>query len=269
MSNDQKIGDQDPVELLANRVVVITGGAGLIGRQFSAAVVQSGGLVVVADIDIDAANQVANEITAKLPGRAEAAQLDIADIISIRRLIDDIRSRHGRIDALVNNAYPRNSGYGRKLEDVSYADFCENVSLNLGGLFLTSQQFALDFQKQGFGNIINIASIYGVVAPRFEIYDGTHMTMPVEYAAIKSAVIHLTKYYAKYFQGSNLRVNCISPGGIKDGQPESFLVRYKSYALNKGMLDAQDLTGVLLFLLSDMSMYVNGQNFVVDDGYSL
>lgn len=269
MSNDLKVEQQQPAALLASRVVVITGGAGLIGHQFSNAVAHNGGLVVVADIDVDAAKRVVDEIAANHPCRAEAAQLDITDVTSIRRLIGDIRGRHGRIDALVNNAYPRNARYGRKLEDVTYADFCENISLNLGGLFLTSQQFSVEFQKQGFGNIINIASIYGVVAPRFEIYEGTSMTMPVEYAAIKSAVIHLTKYFATYFRGSNLRVNSISPGGIKDGQPESFLARYKGHALNKGMLDVRDVSGALLFLLSDMSTYMNGQNLVVDDGWSI
>jgi len=224
---------------------------------------------VIADIDYHSAKRAVDEIMASYPNQAEAAQLDITDTASIHRLIENIRSRHGRIDALVNNAYPHNVRYGQKLEDVTFTDFCENISLNLGGLFLTSQQFALDFRKQGFGTIINIASIYGVVAPRFDIYENTQMTMPVEYAAIKSAVIHLTKYFATYFKGSNLRVNCISPGGVKDRQPESFLARYKGYTLSKGMLDVRDLSGTLLYLLSDMSSYVNGQNFVVDDGFTL
>jgi len=92
---------------------------------------------------------------------------------------------------------------------------------------------------------------------------------PVEYAAIKSAIVHLTKYMAQYFKGSNIRVNCISPGGILDGQPDEFLVRYKRLAATKGMLDPKDLQGTLLFLLSDMSEYINGQNIVVDDGWTL
>jgi NAD(P)-dependent dehydrogenase (short-subunit alcohol dehydrogenase family) len=154
-------------------------------------------------------------------------------------------------------------------EDVEYSDFCENLGLNLGGLFLTSQQFAKHFQKQGHGNIINIASVYGVIAPKFEIYANTTMTMPVEYAAIKSGVIHLTAYMAKLFKGQQIRVNCISPGGILDQQPRSFLDAYKANSLNKGMLDASDLTGTLVFLLSDNSQYINGQNIVVDDGFVL
>ena len=141
--------------------------------------------------------------------------------------------------------------------------------MNLGGYFLTSQQFATYFEKQGCGNIINLASIYGVIAPRFEIYDNTPMTMPVEYAAIKSGLIHLTKYMAKYFKRKNIRVNTISLGGIEDKQPEPFLKAYKEFCLNKGMLNAKDISGTVLYLLSDLSEFVNGQNIVVDDGFTL
>lgn len=256
--------------MLKDQVIVVTGGCGLIGREFVSAILKNGGRSVIADVEITRGELLCSELSSLYGAdRVSFRQMDICSKESLLDTILLVSEQFGRIDALVNNAYPRNKNYGRKLEEVTYSDFCENTSLNLGGLFLTSQQFALHFKKQGFGNIINIASIYGVVAPRFEIYENTHMTMPVEYAAIKSAVVHLTKYFAKYFKGSNLRVNCISPGGVKDGQPESFLEHYKHYALTKGMLDIQDLSGVLLFLLSGMSLYINGQNIVVDDGWSL
>ena len=100
-------------------------------------------------------------------------------------------------------------------------------------------------------------------------YKNTSMTTPVEYAAIKSGLIHLTKYMAKYFKGMNIKVNALSPGGILDSQPEPFLSKYKEQCLNKGMLDKSDMNGTLVYLLSDMSKYVNGQNIVVDDGFSL
>ena len=180
-----------------------------------------------------------------------------------------LHDRYKRIDALVNNAYPRNKNYGRHFFDVEYSDFIENLGLNLGGYFAASQQFARYFKEQGYGNIINICSIYGVVAPKFEIYNNTTMTMPVEYAAIKSGLIHLTKYMAKYFKGMNIKVNALSPGGIFDNQPEPFLEKYKDQCLNKGMLNNSDLKGTLVYLLSDMSRYVNGQNIVVDDGFSI
>ena len=107
------------------------------------------------------------------------------------------------------------------------------------------------------------------MAPKFEIYKNTHMTTPVEYAAIKSGQIHLTKYMAKYFKGMGIRVNSISPGGIFDNQPELFLSSYKSKCSSKGMLDKDDLNGTLVYLLSDYNKFVNGQNIVVDDGFSL
>ena len=125
------------------------------------------------------------------------------------------------------------------------------------------------FKKQGFGHIVNIASIYGMVAPRFEIYENTTMTTPVEYAAIKSGLLQLTKYMTKYFKGMNIRVNAISPGGIFDHQPEAFLNAYKRSCANKGMLNKEDLGGTLVYLLSELSQYVNGQNIAVDDGFSL
>jgi NAD(P)-dependent dehydrogenase (short-subunit alcohol dehydrogenase family) len=93
--------------------------------------------------------------------------------------------------------------------------------------------------------------------------------MPVEYSAIKSGLIHLTKYMAKYLKGKNIRVNTLSPGGILDKQPQEFLNSYKDLSLNKGMLDKEDLTGSLIFLLSDQSKYINGQNIIVDDGFTL
>lgn len=256
--------------MLKNQVVVITGGCGLIGREFVSAVLNNGGRAVIADIDTIKGEQLCAEFSSHYgTGRVIYHKMDICSQASLQETIQHITSQFGPIGALVNNAYPRNKQYGRKLEDVTYADFSENISINLGGLFLASQQFALEFRKQGYGNIINIASIYGVVAPRFSVYEGTSMTMPVEYAAIKSAVIHLTKYFATYFKGRSIRVNCISPGGVSDAQPETFLARYKEFALNKGMLNVQDLTGTLLFLLSDMSLFVNGQNIIVDDGWSL
>lgn len=255
--------------MLSNKIVVVTGGAGLLGRRFCEAVAANGGTAVVADVKLEAAQQVAREIGARHDGRARAAALDITDKDSINALIADVRQTYGRIDALVNNAYPRNANYGRKFEDVAYTDFCENVGLHVGGYFLAAQQFAAAFRAQGHGNIVNMSSIYGAVAPRFEIYAGTPMTMPVEYAAIKAAVNHLTRYMAAYFKGTGIRVNCLSPGGIADRQPQAFLDAYRDQCSSKGMLAPDDMLGALVFLLSDASRYVNGQNLMVDDGFTL
>ena len=256
--------------MLSNKVVVITGGAGLIGQAFVKAVVENGGTAVIADINPELGIQVRNMLQEELSStNIDFVELDITSKDSLQNAIQILQGKYARIDALVNNAYPRNKQYARHFFDVEYDDFVENTGMNLGGYFTTSQQFALYFKKQGFGNIINISSIYGVMAPKFDVYNDTTMTMPVEYAAIKAGLIHLTKYMAKYFKGLNIRVNTLSPGGIFDNQPEAFLKAYQKECLNKGMLDKNDLQGTLVYLLSDMSKYVNGQNIVVDDGFSL
>lgn len=256
--------------MLKNKVVVITGGAGLIGKEFVKAVVENNGIAVIADINDEIGLQAKNDLSQELNTlNIDFVKLDITSKDSLNTCIRYLHDKYGKIDTLVNNAYPRNKSYGRNFFDVEYSDFVENLGLNLGGYFITSQQFAQYFQKQCYGNIVNISSIYGVIAPRFEIYSGTNMSMPVEYAAIKSGLIHLTKYMAKYFAGMNIRVNAISPGGILNNQPQEFLDKYNRFSTSKGMLEASDLRGILVYLLSDMSKYINGQNIIVDDGWSL
>lgn len=255
--------------MLQDKVVVIIGGAGLLGRRIARNVALAGGLPVVADIDAERACQAAGEAGAGLDAKALSMVTDISSEESLKATMDAVVDAHGRMDAVVLAAYPRNSNYGRKLDDVTYEDFCENVSLHLGGYFHAAKLFAQRFRKLGGGNVLVCSSIYGSAAPRFEIYEGTPMTMPVEYAAIKSALNHLVKYFAKYYKKTGVRFNCISPGGVLDAQPESFLAAYNSHGMTKGMLDPEDFDGAILFLLSDMSVYVNGQNLVVDDGWTL
>ena len=256
--------------LLFGKVIVVTGGAGLIGQYFCRAIMKEGGIPVIADIDEHSMRVVSEDLSRTFPdGKLEVFKLDITSKYSLQKCIEYLDNKYSKIDALVNNAYPRNKNYGRHFFDVEYDDFVENLGANLGGCVVSSQCLSLYFQKQGHGNIINISSIYGVAAPDFEIYDNTEMTMPVEYAAIKSGLLHLTKYMAKYYKEKNIRVNAISPGGILDSQPEEFLEKYNQKCLTKGMLDVEDLSGTLIFLLSDMGKYINGQNIIVDDGFSL
>jgi NAD(P)-dependent dehydrogenase (short-subunit alcohol dehydrogenase family) len=250
---------------LKNKIIVVTGGAGTIGECFVRGISERGGVAVAADINIDAAKL----ITLNCKGNAESAHLDITSKDSILDLISDLMQRYGRIDGIVNNAYPRNKNYGNKLEDVTYVDFCDNVNMHLGGYFLVAQQFCLAFKSQGYGNLINISSIYGSIAPRFHVYEGTSMTMPVEYAAIKSSIEHLTRYFSQYFKGSGIRINSLSPGGILASQPKEFVDAYNKECSSKGMLDPNDLLGALMFLLSDESRFIVGQNLIVDDGFSL
>ena len=125
------------------------------------------------------------------------------------------------------------------------------------------------FISQGYRNFIHISSIQGIAAPKFEHYEGTSMTSPIEYSAVKSGIIAMTRWMAKYHKNKNIRVNCVSPGGILDQQPYSFLKKYRESCTSKGMLDPTDVAGTVLFLLSDQSKYINGQNIVIDDGWSL
>jgi len=256
--------------MLKDKVVVVTGGAGLIGQEFIKAIIEQDGIDIIADINKEIGKKVKKQLSKELDTKnIDFIKLDITSKKSLQKCIKYLDDKYAKIDALINNAYPRNKNYARHFFDVEYDDFKENLGLNLGGYFTTSQQFAKYFKKQNYGNIINISSIYGVVAPKFEVYENTPMTMPVEYAAIKSGLIHLTKYMAKYFKGMNIKVNTLSPGGIFDNQPKDFLNKYKSNCLNKGMLDKSDLKGTLVYLISDMSTYVNGQNIIVDDGFIL
>jgi NAD(P)-dependent dehydrogenase (short-subunit alcohol dehydrogenase family) len=254
---------------LNDKVIVVTGGAGLIGRAFCKAVCEAGATVVVAEVAEEAGKKLADELAAKHGGRAVYCPVDITSDKSVSALLEFVDKKYGRIDGLVNNAYPRNKNYGAHFEDVTYSDFVENVGMHVGGYFLISQQFLKYFKKHKKGNIVNMGSIYGVMGPRFQIYEGTNMTMAVEYAIIKAGIINLTKYIARYYQQLNIRCNAISPGGVFNNQDPAFVARYNSFGTNKGMIDAVDLCGTLVYLLSDASACVNGQNIMVDDGWSL
>ena len=256
---------------LKNKTIIITGGSGLIGSAFSIVSAKYGANVVIIDIDEKKSDNLVKQIKEKTGDyKVIYLKCDITNLNDIKKTIDMILNKFGEISVLVNNAYPRNKNYGKKYEDVTYEDFCENINLHVGGYFLITQQVSKVMIKQNCGNIINIGSIYGFAAPRFEIYEGTKMTMPVEYAAIKGAIINLTKYLASYLGKYNIRVNCISPGGVFDNQPAPFVKKYSQKVLiEKRMANVDDLTGALLFLLSDASKYITGQNIVVDGGWSL
>ena len=255
---------------LVDKVCVVTGGAGLLGKEFIRAIVENNGIAIIADNNFKLALKVHESLSYELNTRnIDVFKVDITSKKDLTRCIKYLHKKYGKIDAIINNAYPKNKNYGKHFFNVRHNDFIENLSMNLGGYFTTSQQFSIYFKKQGYGNIINISSIYGEIAPRFEIYKGTKMTTPVEYAVIKSGLNHLTKYMAKYFKGLNIRVNALSPGGILDSQPKKFILKYNHKSLNKGMLNEYDLRGTLIYLLSDMSRHLNGQIITVDDGFSL
>jgi len=256
---------------LKDKTIVITGGAGLIGKAFVREVVRNGGTAIIADVDADTGNTVKDTLSAELnTDNIEFAAVDITSKESVRNLLDKVREKHPVIDGLVNNAYPRNDHYGRKFEEVTYEDFCENLNLHLGGYFLMSQEVAAIMVEQNKGVIVNIASIYGFMAPRFELYENTGFTSPVEYSAIKGGLLSLTKYLASYLGKHGIRVNAVSPGGVHNNQSSSFVTEYSKKAIiGNRMAEPDDLAGAVVFLLSDASRYVTGQNIVVDGGWSI
>ena len=173
------------------------------------------------------------------------------------------------MDSAIHCAYPRSSGWGAKFEDVQQDDLFNDLGMHLGGAILFSQRIYRAFIQQGYGNLIHLSSIQGISAPKFDHYQGTSMYSPIEYSAIKAGVISLVKWLAKYSANKNIRVNCVSPGGIFDSQPDSFLQRYRESCTNVGMLSADQVASVIIFLLSPDAFAINGQNIVVDDGWSL
>ena len=256
---------------LHNKVVIITGGAGLIGKSYVEVCALYGASIYLVDVNDETANKVVIDVKKKTKNQNVFYQkCSIVDKGDIKKLIDVVLKRHGRIDALVNGAYPKSKNYGKKYEDVSYEDFCENLSLHLGGYYLMIHEISMVMMKQKSGVIVNMGSHYGFVAPRFEIYEGTNITMPVEYSAIKGGIINLTRYLASYLGKYNIRVNAISPGGVFNNQPKSFVKRYgEMVPLGNRMANVDDLAPVLVFLLSDASKYITGQNIVVDGGWTL
>ncbi len=254
---------------MKDKVVVVTGGAGFIGRDICQQLAAAGAVVIIADINEDSGRQLADTLKGVSGSLTEFLPVDISSAKSVNVLIQQTLEKYSKIDAVINAAYPRGANYGHKLDDVTYLDFCSSIDLHIGGYFLVMKEFCLAFRQQGFGNVINFSSIYGFHAPDFNVYEGTPMTMPVEYAAIKSAIIQLSRYFAKYFKKDSIRINCISPGGILDAQPDSFLDKYNAKCMHKGMLDPVDLYGTVRFLLSDGAIHITGQNLVIDDGFTL
>jgi NAD(P)-dependent dehydrogenase (short-subunit alcohol dehydrogenase family) len=253
--------------LLKNKKILVVGAAGLLGREIVSSIINEGGRVIAADVDKKALNIFLEKFTSD---QLQTIEIDITSKESIKKVFQIIDDSWGGFDGAVNTAYPRNSSYGRKVFDVTFEDFSENLGLHLGGYFLFMQQCAA-YAKETCSplSLVSLSSVYGLMAPRFEVYDGTNMTTPVEYAAIKSALLHLNKYFTSFMKGTGFRANSVSPGGLLDGQDEGFLQKYNAHCMKKGMLDPKDITGAVNFLLSDQSQYMSGQNLVVDDGFSI
>jgi NAD(P)-dependent dehydrogenase (short-subunit alcohol dehydrogenase family) len=254
---------------LEGKTIVIVGAAGRIGRVIVDAVLASGARAVALDSDTVALSKLVEKYAEDV---LCCKTVDITKRSAIDRALADAHDRFGGLDGAVNAAYPRNARYGRHFFDVEYTDFCENSGLHMGAYFLFMQscaRYSIELDRNF--SLVNLSSIYGSMAPRFEIYKGTSMTMSVEYAAIKAGLEHMTRFVNAYMKDRNsaFRANCISPGGILDGQDDLFLESYRSHCMSKGMLDSADVAGAIVFLLSEQARFVAGQTLVVDDGFSI
>lgn len=265
MTSSQK---KEDIFSLKDKVVLVTGSVGLLGLKMCEALCEYDAQVVMTDINKKKLDGASKELNLKYPQKVFSVYIDIVDEKSVRDGVQYALDMSGSVDVLINNAYPYNKHYGRVYEDIEFKDWRENVDMHLNGYFNVTHKVSKVMMKKKSGNIINIASIYGVLGPHFEIYKDLGITMPSEYSAIKGGIINFTRYLATYLAPYNIRVNSISPGGIYDKQSPSFVKRYcKEVPLGR-MASPQDIVGGVIYLASDASSYVTGQNLLIDGGWS-
>lgn len=244
--------------------VAIMGAGGRIGRSLVSHLVSNGKQVLALDTDISSLQQDLNTSDNFLP-----FEVDLYEIPSLEGALRFGSDSFGSIDAAIYTAYPKSKGWGSRFEDLTAENLFEDSKHQIAAPILFAQSAVSLFREQGHGNLIFVSSIQGVSSPKFSHYEGTEMVSPVEYSMGKSAIISATRYLAKYLGNEGIRVNSLSPGGIADNQNEKFTNKYRSDTLSKGLLDPEDLLGAFDFLLSESSKYVNGQNLIVDDGWTL
>jgi len=242
---------------LNGKIIVITGGNGLLGKSIIKDILNAKGIAINLDITHD------TNLNKK------RIYCDISNSISIDNAIKLIIQKYGRIDGWINNAYPRTPDWNNKFENISIDSWKINIDLQLNSLFICCQKVLKIMKKQKFGNIINIASIYGIVGPDFNLYQNLEITMPAAYSAIKGGVINFTKYLASYYGKYNIRINCVSPGGIINNQNKNFIKRYESKVPLKKMAKADQVSPAIIFLVSDSASYITGHNLIVDGGWTI
>lgn len=246
--------------------VIITGGCGLIGSSFVRFLSKKNFNIFIVDLDQEKAKKLIKSIESK---NIFFFNFDITKDKSIDKTFKKIIDKYKSIDALIHCAYPKSKQLGTPFGRLERKYLNLEFDYHLSSSIILSQKIIKIFSKQGKGNLIFLSSIQGISTPKFEHYLGTDMISPIEYSAAKSGIIAITKYLAKFYKKNNIRINCISPGGIINDQPKKFLKNYLRSTGTKGMLEPEDLNSAISFLLSDDSRYINGQNIIIDDGWSL
>lgn len=254
---------------ISNKVAVVTGGAGLLGAQFATVLANYGATVMLTDFDIDASISKAKELSNK---NIIPLKLDVTSKLEWDDLLEKIYDEYGSIDILVNSAAYTNKtktdSFDNTFEKTTLESWNQMLNVNLTGSFLGCQAVAKYMKLKKEGSIINIASLYGVVSPNHKMYPGTGIVQPVAYTVSKHGVMGLTKYAATWFAEDGIRVNSITPGGIQDEHSDLFLERFAQLSPNGRMSRKDELDGALIFLASNASSSVVGQNIIVDGGWT-
>ena len=256
---------------LKNKTVVITGGNGFLGKEISKAFLAAGAKVAV--IDIFKEDKRGTKIK-----DLKKFNCDISDEYSVKKCTDEILKEFKRIDILINNAATKTdsiSNFFKSFENYNFETWKSVMDVNINGMFLTSKYFGKEIKKNNRGgSILQISSIYGLLAPDSNIYEGSKyldqkINSPAVYSASKAAVIGFTKWLAAYWAKKKIKVNCIVPGGIESGQNNIFKKKYSDKVPLGRMSRPDDLIPMVLFLCSDLSQYMTGQTVVIDGGYSI
>jgi NAD(P)-dependent dehydrogenase (short-subunit alcohol dehydrogenase family) len=241
---------------LKDKIIVVTGGSGLLGTA------------MINDLKLKGATVLNFEVNQLDDLNDGVIGCDVTNEISVKIALDLIIDKFGRIDGWVNNAYPRTSDWGDKFEEISVESWQKNVDFQMNSVFICTQKVLEIMKQQGRGSLVNIASIYGVVGPDFSVYEGTGMTMPAAYSAIKGGVVNFTRYLASYYAPFGVRVNCVSPGGVFNDQNDIFVKQYENKVPMGRMGKPKEVAGPVSFLLSDESSYITGHNMLVDGGWA-
>lgn len=244
---------------LKDKIIIVSGGSGLIGRAIVSDIKSRGGIAINADITVE--TDLNESMTVKCNVTCDE---------SIQECIDSVYNYFGRIDGLVNSAYPRTPDRRSRFEEMKPESWRMNVDWQMNSYFVFCQKALIKMKGQGFGTIVNIGSIYGVVGNDFTLYEAYGGTSSPSYSAIKGGIINLTRFMASYFGPQQIRVNCVSPGGIKDvkNQHPSFIERYEAKVPMRRLGNPEDIAPAVSFLLSDDARYITGQNLLVDGGWT-
>lgn len=253
---------------MKNKTAVVSGGLGIIGKHISLAFAQAGAKVIVLDINKEAGSEFEADCK-KNKLNLFFVYFDSTKFSSYSSELKKLSKAHGHFDVFVNTTYPRTDDWSKKIENIPIHSWQKNVDIHLNSYCLLSREFAELMKTDKIkGSIINISSIYGVVAPDFSIYEGTEMTSPAAYSAIKGGIIAFTKYIASYYGNCGIRANCICPGGIFADQNPDFVKKYIKKTLLGRMGNPDEVACAALFLASDAASYITGTELMVDGGWT-